>query len=55
MAKAKAPLAPDPPRADALVSRGIKKSTSDHVIAHFGPGAHHHLNTSVQPIPRRPR
>ena len=39
-----APLAPDPPRADALVSRGIKKSTSDHVIAHFGPGAHHHLN-----------
>ena len=29
---------------DALVTRGIKKSSLDHAIAHFGPGAHHHLN-----------
>ena len=30
--------------ADAKVSRGISKATLDHAIAHFGPGAHHHLN-----------
>ena len=27
-----------------MVTRGIKKSSLDHAIAHFGPGAHHHLN-----------
>ena len=32
--------------ADALVARGIKKSSSDHVVAHFGPAAHHHLNAA---------
>ena len=32
--------------ADALVTRGIKKSSSDHVVAHFGPEAHHHLNAA---------
>ena len=31
---------------DALVTRGIKKSSSDHVVAHFGPAAHHHLNAA---------
>ena len=31
---------------DALVDRGIKKSSSDHVVAHFGPAAHHHLNAA---------
>ena len=30
--------------ADASVTRGIRKSSLDHAIAHFGPGAHHHLN-----------
>ena len=30
--------------ADAKVIRGISKATLDHAIAHFGPGAHHHLN-----------
>ena len=42
--------APDPKDdkagADALVTRGIKKSSSDHVVAHFGPAAHHHLNAA---------
>ena len=42
--------APDPKDdkdgADALVARGIKKSSSDHVVAHFGPAAHHHLNAA---------
>ena len=42
--------APDPKDdkdgADALVGRGIKKSSSDHVVAHFGPAAHHHLNAA---------
>ena len=40
--------APDPKDdkkfADAEVSRGISKASLDHAIAHFGPGAHHHLN-----------
>ena len=42
--------APDPKDdkdgADASVARGIKKSSSDHVVAHFGPAAHHHLNAA---------
>ena len=42
--------APDPKDdkdgVDALVGRGIKKSSSDHVVAHFGPAAHHHLNAA---------
>ena len=41
---------PDPPDdedfADAKVDRGISKATLDHVVAHFGPGAHHHLNAA---------
>ena len=40
---------------DALVTRGIKKSSSDHVVAHFGPAAHHHLNAASNQFPRRPR
>ena len=30
--------------ADASATRGIRKYDRAHAIAHFGPGAHHHLN-----------
>ena len=29
---------------DAAATRGIRKASLDHAIAHFGPKAHHHLN-----------
>ena len=41
--------------ADAKVIRGISKATLDHAIAHFGPGAHHHLNKASNQFPGRPR
>ena len=31
---------------DATATRGIRKASLDHAIAHFGPGAHHHLNNA---------
>ena len=31
---------------DAGVSRGIRKADFDHVISHFGPDAHQHLNNA---------
>ena len=35
--------------ADASVTRGIRKADLGHVIAHFGPGAHQHLNNASKP------
>lgn len=34
----------DTKKADAKVTRGIRKADFDHVIAHFGPDAHQHVN-----------
>ena len=31
---------------DAEVTRGVRKASRDHAIAHFGPAAHHHLNNA---------
>ena len=31
---------------DAAVTRGVRKASRDHAIAHFGPAAHHHLNNA---------
>ena len=39
-----APWVDDTSTDDAAATRGIRKASLDHAIAHFGPLAHHHLN-----------